>query len=308
MGTFSLISSALSFVFLWHASSDSAEVLADAWRRGPAYRSWSVSCMIVSRSSWRVSVWSVCFDWREACLPSWCNWKHYIWARIPEIQVRIPSRAMGTFFPHTVSSIFRLSLTHTHTHTLSLSHTHTLTEQPDCNAFLHKYSFAVTYLTEGWPISISVLNPSLIHNTLINRLAEQEEYNHKQQDEFQREVRHLQNLLRTRQHEMQSLSQQKRYFKKCLCAGAVLRDYACVHACAQVTVYKVTWINRLMSQPFQSSWSDRATMHGLLQYACVKEYQKDPLSLSLSLSYCPLCEKVVLVCAVFDHCFAMIIQ
>ena len=38
------------------------------------------------------------------------------WARIPEIQVRIPSRAMGTFFPHTVSSIFRLSLTHTQTH------------------------------------------------------------------------------------------------------------------------------------------------------------------------------------------------
>ena len=39
-----------------------------------------------------------------------------LWARIPEIQVRIPSRAMGTFFPHTVSSIFRLSLTRTHTH------------------------------------------------------------------------------------------------------------------------------------------------------------------------------------------------
>ena len=37
-------------------SSDSAEVLADAWRRGPADRSWSVSCMIVSRSSWRMSV------------------------------------------------------------------------------------------------------------------------------------------------------------------------------------------------------------------------------------------------------------
>ena len=43
-----------------------------------------------------------------------------LWARIPEIQVRIPSRAMGTFFPHTVSSIFRLSLTHTHTHTHTL--------------------------------------------------------------------------------------------------------------------------------------------------------------------------------------------
>ena len=28
-----------------------------------------------------------------------------LWARIPEIQVRIPSRAMGTFFPHTVSFI-----------------------------------------------------------------------------------------------------------------------------------------------------------------------------------------------------------
>ena len=42
MGTISLIPSALSFVFLWHASSDSAEVLADAWRRCPADRSWSV--------------------------------------------------------------------------------------------------------------------------------------------------------------------------------------------------------------------------------------------------------------------------
>ena len=39
------------------------------------------------------------------------------WARIPEIQVRIQSRAMGTFFPHTVSSIFCLSLTQTRTHT-----------------------------------------------------------------------------------------------------------------------------------------------------------------------------------------------
>ena len=52
------------------ASPNSAEVLADAWHRGPADRSWSVSCMIVSRWSWRVSVWSVCFDWREAALPS----------------------------------------------------------------------------------------------------------------------------------------------------------------------------------------------------------------------------------------------
>ena len=44
----------------------------------------------------------------------WQMHTHTLWARIPEIQVRIPSRAMGTFFPHTVSSIFRLSLTHVH--------------------------------------------------------------------------------------------------------------------------------------------------------------------------------------------------
>ena len=50
-----------------------------------------------------------------------------LWARIPEIQVRIPSRAMGTFFPHSVSSIFRFSLTHTHAHkhTHEYKHTHT---------------------------------------------------------------------------------------------------------------------------------------------------------------------------------------
>ena len=36
------------------------------------------------------------------------------------------SRGMGTFFPHIVSSIFRLSLTHTHTHTHTHTRTHTL--------------------------------------------------------------------------------------------------------------------------------------------------------------------------------------
>ena len=50
----------------------------------------------------------------EACLLSWCGRKHD--GRIPEVQVRIPSRGRGTFFPHAVSSIFRHSLTHTHTH------------------------------------------------------------------------------------------------------------------------------------------------------------------------------------------------
>ena len=30
----------------------------------------------LKRWSWWVSVWSVCFDWHEACLLSWCNRKH----------------------------------------------------------------------------------------------------------------------------------------------------------------------------------------------------------------------------------------
>ena len=110
---FSLILSALSFVFLWHASSDSAEVLADAWRCGPADRSWSVPCMIISLWSWRLSVWSVCFDWCESCLPSWCNRKH---------DGRLSRRrewALLSLVPSALSFVF---LWHTHTHT----HTHTL--------------------------------------------------------------------------------------------------------------------------------------------------------------------------------------
>ena len=121
---FSLIPSALSFVFLWHASSDSAEVLADAWRRGPADRSWSLSCMIVSRSSWRVSVLSVSFDWREACLPSWCNRKHN--GRVSQ-RYRFESRrgqwALFSLIPSTLSFVF---LWHTHTHIHTHTHTHTL--------------------------------------------------------------------------------------------------------------------------------------------------------------------------------------
>ena len=40
-------------------------------------------------------------------------------------RAHIPSRAMGAFFPHTVGSVFRLSLAHTHTHTSARTHTHT---------------------------------------------------------------------------------------------------------------------------------------------------------------------------------------
>ena len=100
------------------------------------------------------------------------------WARIPEVQVRIPSRAMGTFFPYTVSSIFRLSLTHTHTrrgewalfplmpsalsfvflwHTHTHTHTHTSVEGnghffPSCrqlylSSFSDTYAHALQWLT-----------------------------------------------------------------------------------------------------------------------------------------------------------------
>ena len=73
----------------------------------------------VSRWSWWVSVWSVCLNWCEACLLSWCNWKHD--GRV-SLKYRLESRrGERAFFPQAVNSIFRLSLTHTHTHT----HTHT---------------------------------------------------------------------------------------------------------------------------------------------------------------------------------------
>ena len=77
------------------------------------------------------------------------------WARIPEIQVRIPSRAMGTFFPHTVSSIFRLSLTHTHTHTQH-THTHTHTHTR-ARVLTHKRMHAKTPQRSAALISINAL-------------------------------------------------------------------------------------------------------------------------------------------------------
>ena len=57
-------------------------------------------------------------------LPSWCNRKHY--GRVSQ-RYRFESRRgqWALFFPHTVSSIFRLSLTHTHTHTHTCTRTHT---------------------------------------------------------------------------------------------------------------------------------------------------------------------------------------
>ena len=93
------------------------------------------------------------------------------WARIPEIQVRIPSRAMGTFFPHTVRSIFRLSLTHTHTHTHARTHArtraHVQTEQMWTRACLHAHTSLVCEFINAqtkkpkWYLSIVQCSPSL---------------------------------------------------------------------------------------------------------------------------------------------------
>ena len=75
----------------------------------------------VSRWSWWVSVWSVCFDWREAWLPSWCNRKHD--GRVSQ-RYRFESRqgkwALFSLMPSALA-LFFIFLWHTHTHT----HTHT---------------------------------------------------------------------------------------------------------------------------------------------------------------------------------------
>ena len=113
---FSLIPSALSFVFLWHASSDSAEVLADAWRSSPADRSWSVSCMIVSGSSWRVSVWSVfSTDTRRACRRGVIESTIPTMGAYPRGTGSNPVEGNGYFFP-SCRQLYLSSFSDTHTH------------------------------------------------------------------------------------------------------------------------------------------------------------------------------------------------
>ena len=81
----------------------------------------------VSRWSWRVSVWSVCFNWREACLLSWrTNRKHD--GRVSQ-RYRFKSRrgewALCSLMPSALSSVF-LWHTHTHTHARTFSFLYTL--------------------------------------------------------------------------------------------------------------------------------------------------------------------------------------
>ena len=84
-----------------------------------------------------------------------------LWARIPEIQVRIPSRAMGTFFPHTVSSIFRLSLTHTHTQHTAHAHTHTHAHART-HARTHTHTHACTHQSNTQVLFLDQYNFSII--------------------------------------------------------------------------------------------------------------------------------------------------
>ena len=63
---------------------------------------------------------------------------------------RIPSRAMGTFFPHTVSSIFRLSLTHTtHAHRHTHARTHTETTGTNNQSVLTFAGFSIALIAPG---------------------------------------------------------------------------------------------------------------------------------------------------------------
>ena len=68
----------------------------------------------VSWCRWWVSVWSVCFKWREVCLLSWCNRKHD--GRVSQ-RYRFESRwGNGHFFP-SCRQLYLSSFSDTHTHT-----------------------------------------------------------------------------------------------------------------------------------------------------------------------------------------------
>ena len=77
----------------------------------------------VSRWSWRVSVWSVCFDRREACLPSWCNRKHG--GRVSQRYRSNPVEGNGHFFP-SWRQLYLSSFSDTHTHIIAMSPRNTL--------------------------------------------------------------------------------------------------------------------------------------------------------------------------------------
>ena len=98
-------------------------VLAAAYLR---YRRYRLSCLPF--------IWHFFSLWHTHTRTHTCTHTHKseaLWARIPEIQVRIPSRAMGTFslIPSALSFVF-LWHTHARTHAHARAHTHTHTHNP----------------------------------------------------------------------------------------------------------------------------------------------------------------------------------
>ena len=136
-------------IAVWRVMTLVSECVRWWWTDNVWHRSWSLSCMIVSRSSWRVSVWSVSFDWREACLPSWCNRKHY--GRVSQ-RYRFESRrgqwALFSLIPSALSFVF---LWHTHAHT----HTHTRTR-----ARMHTHTHARTHAHTHTAAAVSAIKSS----------------------------------------------------------------------------------------------------------------------------------------------------
>ena len=94
----------------------------------------------VSWWSWRVSVWSVCFDWREACLPLWCNRKHG--GHVSQRYRYESRRGEWALFPLMPSALTFIFLWHTHKH----AHTHT-------NKQRHTHTHTCTHARTPEPIS-----------------------------------------------------------------------------------------------------------------------------------------------------------
>ena len=95
----------------------------------------------VSRWRWRVSVWSVCFDWREACLTRGVIGSTM--GAYPRGTGSNPIEGDGHFFPSCRQLyLSSFSDTHTHTHTHTHSHTHMRT-----HLHIHTYWYPHAHTT-----------------------------------------------------------------------------------------------------------------------------------------------------------------
>ena len=111
-----------TLVFLWHASSDSAEDLADAWRRGPADRSWSV----FMHDCFAVELTGECLECSFRLTQGGPYLSGVIKSTVgtyPRGTGSNPVEDNGHFFP-SYRQLYLSSFSNTHTHT----HTHTKTK------------------------------------------------------------------------------------------------------------------------------------------------------------------------------------